>query len=190
MTKQREMNPPVVVNPSANAVLDAAYVGHNPNAATRAGRAAKRAKTSLDLHTSGGLVTIEEVGSQSIFATEAALAGVGGAAAALPAGAPAWAVAMNANLTAMNANMTAGFANINAKQSNAVASDGGDPIHPLTNNAGNQPLAAIFPNTFAELLALTNATNGPAHQLLLFYGLPANPSATRSLRLRKFLGAK
>lgn len=183
------MNPAVVVNPSANAVLDAAYEGHNPNAATRAGRAAKRAKTSLDLHTSGGPVTIEEVGAQSIFATEAALAGVGGAAA-LPAGAPAWAVAMNANMTAMNANMTAGFANFSARLSNGVASDGDDPIQPLTNNAGNQPLAAIFPNTRGELLSLTNADNGPAHQLLLFYGLPANPSATRNMRLRKFLGAK
>jgi hypothetical protein len=156
----------------------------------------------MDLHTNGGLVTIEEVGAQTIFATEASLAGVGGAV--LPVGAPGWAVAMNANMAAGFANVAAGFAdvaagfanvnanlaNIHARQINVVASEGDDTIHPLTNNAGIQPLAALFPNTYAELLALSNANNGPAHVLLQFYGLPPNPQATRAFRLRKFLGAK
>lgn len=188
--------PPPVANASANAALDTAYGGPNPNGATYAGRAAKRAKTSMELHQcDGNLVTIQEVGAQTIFATEAALAGVGGAA--LPPGAPAWAVAMNANMIAMNANMTAGFAavnanlaNVNARQNNAVASEDGDPIHPVVNNAGNPPPGATFPNTFGALLALPNANLGAADTLLQFYGLPRNPLATRNLRLRKFLGVK
>jgi hypothetical protein len=181
--------PPVADASAANAALTTAYVGPNPDAATYAGRAAKRAKTSMELHQcDGNLVTIQEVGAQTIFATEAALAGVGGAA--LPAGAPAWAVAMNANMTAGFAAVNANLANVNARQNNAVASEDGDPIHPVVNSAGNPPPGATFPNTFGALLALPNANLGAADTLLQFYGLPRNPRATRNLRLRKFLGVK
>jgi hypothetical protein len=211
--------PPPVADASANAVLATAFGGPNPNVATYAGRAAKRAKTSLEIHQcDGNLVTIQEVGDQTIFATEAALAGFGGGAA-LPAGVPAWAVAMNANLianmNAMNANfianMNAGFAavnanfaavntnlanvntnlaNVNARQLNGVASEDGDPIHEVLNNAGNPPPGAIFPVTFGALLALPNTNNGVADTLLQFYGTARNPRATRHQRLHKFLGVR
>jgi hypothetical protein len=202
--------PPPVANASANAALDTAYGGPNPNGAIYAGRATKRAKLSMELpQGDGNLVTIQEVGDQTIFATEAARAGVGGAA--LPAGAPGWAVAMNANMMAMNANMMAGFAgvnaslagvnaslagvnaslaNVNARLNNGVASEDGDPIHEVLNNAGNPPPVAIFPVTFGALLALPNANLGAADTLLQFYGMQRNPLATRNLRLRKFLGVR
>jgi hypothetical protein len=143
----------------------------------------------MELHRcDGNLVTIQEVGAQTIFATEAALAGVGGAA--LPAGAPGWAVAMNANMTAGFAAVNAKLQNINARQMNAVASEDGDPIHPVLDNAGDPPPVATFPNTFGALLALPNANLGAADTLLQFYGMTRNPRSTRNLRLRKFLGVR
>jgi hypothetical protein len=78
-------------------------------------------------------------------------------------------------------------ANIEARQTNVVARDHEDPIRVITGPDGQNPPEALFPNTYGQLLAMGPR---PCRQLLLFYGLPANPRANRNQRLRKFLGAK
>ena len=59
---------------------------------------------------------------QEAYAVEHFLPVVG-AAAALPPGAPAWAVVMNNNVINMNNNLTAQIANVEARQINMVASE-------------------------------------------------------------------
>lgn len=185
------MPPPPVADASANARLDAAYGGPLPDASTRAGRAATRARLAALMHENSGPVTAAELGKQTCFALEETLGAI--PRAALPVGAPAWATAMNANINNQFANVNNQFANLNrqlaniqARQNNAVAMVGNDPISPVTDAAGNNP-PANFPVTYGELVSLTDAQAGP---FLAFYALPNAPLATRSLRLRKFLGAK
>eukprot|EP00339_Tiarina_fusa_P019879 CAMPEP_0117020952 /NCGR_PEP_ID=MMETSP0472-20121206/15864_1 /TAXON_ID=693140 ORGANISM="Tiarina fusus, Strain LIS" /NCGR_SAMPLE_ID=MMETSP0472 /ASSEMBLY_ACC=CAM_ASM_000603 /LENGTH=179 /DNA_ID=CAMNT_0004726299 /DNA_START=192 /DNA_END=731 /DNA_ORIENTATION=+ len=179
------MPPPPVANVHATHVLDGAYGPPHPagNAGARAGRSAKRAHAALMLEQTGQITT-SELGEQEAFAVEESLAVVG-AGAALPVGAPAWAVAMNDNINNQFANVHNQLANVQGKQTNAVAVEHADPIDPVT-VAGNPPPAG-FPLTYGQLLALT-----PAQSLVFlnYYGLAANPQATRNLRLRKFLGAR
>ena len=178
------MPPPPVANAHATNVLDNAY-GAPPhgNSAGRAGCAAKRAHAALVLE-QVGIVTTSELGEQESFAVGESLA-IGGAGAALPAGAPAWAVQMNLNINNNLANMNNQLTNVLAKQTNVVAVEHADPIIAVT--VGGVPLPPAFPNTYGQLLALN-----PAQSLVFlnYYNLPANPQATRNIRLRKFLGAK
>lgn len=192
------MNPPAVANPIANDCLNAASDGLAPDAPTRAGKAAKRFKASSELH-AHGLVTTPEHGSQKIYATECAIAGIGGGAA-LPPGAPAWAVAMLANINARFDNVNARFDNVNdnvnrvnarfdnldARFVNSLATEHTDPIAPLTNANGVAP--DDLPDTFGALLAI--GIGDVTRNFLQQYGQPPNPVATRNVRLRKFLGCR
>ena len=87
-----------LLHPHATHVLNNVYgLPLAGNAATRAGRTAKRLEQT-------GIVTTTELGEQEALAAEESLPIVG-AGAALPAGAPAWAVAMNANMNNQFANV-------------------------------------------------------------------------------------
>mmetsp|Transcript_20629 Transcript_20629/g.43208 ORF Transcript_20629/g.43208 Transcript_20629/m.43208 type:complete len:166 (-) Transcript_20629:2409-2906(-) len=142
--------------------------------------------------------TTAELGEPEAFAEGESLA-IGGAGTALPAGAPAWAVQMNLNLNKrldkLNkqldnidnkiVNIDNHLTNVQAKQTNAVAKELDDPILAVT--VHGVPLPPAFPTTYGQVLALN-----PAQSLVFlnYYNLPANPQATRNIRLRKFLGIK
>ena len=170
--------PPPVANATANASLDAASAGPAPDPRTRAGKAAKRFKASSDWHELG-LVTTPEHGDQYVHATTVALA----AAMGMPDDAPAWAVALAHQVNTLNAR----FDDIDARLRNAPAMEKDDQIIPLKNDQGELPPAAIFPNTFGDLLLLGD---DDAHTLLLHYQIPVDPEETRNIRLRRFLGVR
>jgi hypothetical protein len=101
---------------------------------------------------------------------------------------------LNDTVNTLSINMNQGFdsidrqlANIEARQTNVLATEHGDPIRVITGPDGQNPPGGIFPNTYGQLRAM-----GPkaCRRLLMFYGMPPNPSETRNQRLRKFLGAK
>ena len=198
------MNPPPVADARANAILDHAGGGAVPDARTRVGRASQRLRASQDL-LDRGLVTIAEHGDQVIYAATETINAAG--IPALPPGAPPHIVALYAAIVGLNNNMNARFNNIDARfnnidarfnnidarfnnidarLANAAVTEGGDMIHALTNAAGHPP-PPVFPGTYAELLRLNDNAAGT---LLLHYGLPADPQATRNVRLRKFLGLR
>ena len=206
-------SPPAVANPSANNRLNNVTNGPAPDAVTRAGKAAKRLKASDEMY-GNGLLTTPEFGAQMIFVTSRAIEGMAGNGA-LPPGAPAWAVAMNAALRADNAALRADNAalradlradlrtsvraindninalaaqlhTLNARSMNAMATEYSDAIVPLPNGQGVAP--NNLPQTFGDLRALKNSIN--TQNLLEHYGLPANPVATRNTRLCKFLGCR
>ena len=87
----------------------------------------------------------------------------------------------------LDSTIDARFNNIDAPLANAVAMEGYDTIHPVTNAVGHPPPAHVFPGTFTELIALND---NDARTVLLHYDLPADPRATRNLRLCKFLGVQ
>ena len=143
-----------------------------------------------------GRITLQEMGEQAAFATQESLAAIPGGAA-LPAGAPAWAIAMNTNVNnrfnQMNTNVNNRFnqidarlVNVEARQVNATLTEPTDPISPIVDNGGNNP-PAFFPQTLADL---GNLTNPQILQLLQFYGLSTVPVATRHQRLCQYLGIK
>ncbi len=204
------MPPPPVANAHANAMLNHAYYagGPIPDAETRAFRATKRANVAMIAHLiNEQFVTGREVGEQQAFAVMESFALVGDQIG-LPPNIPLALIAAFANLhntvnvlsdtvnqrfIDFNTNMNQRFnavnselANIQARQTNVVAKEYGDPIRVITGPGGQNPPEGLFPNTYGQLHAM-----GPlaCRDLLLFYGMPANPSATRNQRLRKFLGA-
>lgn len=99
---------------------------------------------------------------QEAYAVEHFLPVVG-AAAALPPGAPAWAVVMNNNVINMNNNLTAQIANVEARQINMVASEHNDPIVAITVPGVPVPVGA----TWRELLALTGTMSAISEILQL-----------------------
>jgi hypothetical protein len=192
--------PPPVANAVANQLLDDAYAHTGPmpdNAEARVGRSNKRAKLALTLHhNTNGYVTTAEVGQQVIHATSEAVA----ASMNVP-GPPVVLAAIQALTNTVNnnhANLTNSVNNLNntvnnltntvnniaARQANSVATEAFDHLLPLTNAAGVLP-PPNFPTTYQDLVNLT-ALNIRA--LLDFYGLPRQPNANRTQRLRKHLG--
>ena len=132
-----------------------------------------------------GRITLQEMGEQAAFATQESLAAIPGGAA-LPAGAPAWAIAMNTNVNNRFNQIDARLVNVEARQVNATLTEPTDPISPIVDNGGNNP-PAFFPQTLADL---GNLTNPQILQLLQFYGLSTVPVATRHQRLCQYLGIK
>ena len=191
----RMNSPPAVADPWANNCLNNVTNGPAPDAVTRAGKAAKRLKLSNEMF-GNRLLTTPEYGEQHIYAITCAIEGMADNYA-LPQGAPAWAVAMNANINAnINATRTALVArldnvvarldNVDARFINATATDDTDAIVPLTNRQGVAP--NNLPQTFGDLRALQNGDI--TRNLLEHYGLPANPIATRNMRLSRYLGCR
>jgi hypothetical protein len=92
-----------------------------------------------------------------------------------------WFDDLNTNMNQRFDDVDSKLANIEARQTNVVATEHDDPIRVITGPGGQNPPEGLFPNTYGQLHAM-----GPNQ---VFYGLPANPSATRNQRLCKFLGA-
>ena len=189
------MNPPPVADARANSILDADTAGAVQDPRTRAGRAAKRLRTSEYLH-SKGLVTTPEIGDQIVYSasmTAAAQAAVNQGIPPLPPGTPHYIAALHNAIVGLNNNLNNRFNNIDARLNNidarlanSVVTEGNDIIHPLINAAGLPP-PPVYPATYADLL---NLNNHDTRTLLLHYNLPINPQVTRNQRLRKFLGIK
>jgi hypothetical protein len=196
--------PPPVANAAAQIALDNALDGNNQGTIrVQAGRAAKRAKVSMDFY-SAGLLSTPENGDQFIYATTTAIAANpnGG----LPPGAPAWAQALvvhlNArfdnmdarfdnmdarfdNMDARFANVDARFANVDARLANASATEPNDVLHPLSNIEGLIP--PNFPYSLKNLFAMNNQAMAA---LLAHYQLPPGQIVDRARRLRRFLGVQ
>jgi hypothetical protein len=205
------MPPPPVANANANAMLNHAYYagGPIPDVETRAFRAARRATVAMIAHhINEQIVTGREVGEQQAFAVKESSLAVVGDQIGLPAElSPALIAALatlSKSLNDLNTNMNQWFDdlefnmnqqfddvdskldNIEARQTNVVATEHDDPIRVITGPGGQNPPEGLFPNTYGQLLTMGPI---PCKNLLLFYGLPANPSVNRNQRLRKFLGA-
>ena len=171
--------PPAVGDPNANNTLDHVFGMGHPNGSARVGRSSKRLKTAQDLH-NAGTVTDQELGQQEVFHLQQTISNLP-PGAAIP-GAPAWfGQAMAAALAPINNTLV----NIQARQMNATTQDALDQIIPLQDNAGN-----VAPNFPVTRRGLENLTNPQLAALLAFYGLPANPAATRRNRFKQFIGIR
>ena len=95
----RTNDPPPVANLSVNESLNNAWNGHGPDGLTRAGKATKRLKASNELNNFDLLTAPEECGSQMIYTTKSVMEGMDDNVA-LPPGAPAWSIPMNADIVA------------------------------------------------------------------------------------------
>jgi hypothetical protein len=179
------MNPPFppVANPEALIILNSVSDGPglNPDARTRAGRAANRLRLAAALHSSGQMTT-PELGDQFIHATATAIAGNPGGAD-IPAGAPAWVQGLVNQMNGFQNQMNARFDSLEARFINSTVREVEDGVLPLINAAGVPP--PNFPNT---LLEFQNLTAQQVTALLVYYQLPNAPAATRRIRLRRFLG--
>ena len=177
---------PPVADLHANAALDDAYEGGHANADIRAGRASKRRKLAEELYANRRL-TDQELGQQQVFYQQQVTSALP-QGAAIP-GAPAWfGPAMAAALAPINGqldNIAGQLRNITARQENATVINEIDVLQPIRNAAGN--VAPNFPATYGDLNALTNVQQ---RDLLIFYGRPANPAATREVRLKQLLGIR
>lgn len=90
-----------------------------------------------------------------------------------------------ANLSSRITNLDARLTKLDARSRNASALELTDTITAITTGA---PLPiARFPATVHQLNALSDKN---LKKLLLHYGLPPNPKATRLQRLKKFLGMR
>jgi hypothetical protein len=207
--------PPPVANASVNALLltlNAAQknLGESiEDLEARAGLAAKRAKTAMTVHqTDHEAVTTREVGQQQVFAVEASLAVVLAKVGIPPAdGGSPLDLSTIAALSQVSTRLDAMEERVNvlnntmdeqvkimknqlitvmARQTNAIATEYDDPIHPVLGPGGQTPPDEIFPNTYGKLMMLDDKTS---KDLLLFYERPTDPEEVNNIFLRKFLGA-
>ena len=160
-------------------MLDDAYEGGHAIPDIRAARASKRRKTAEALYSNNRL-TESELRQQEVFHQQQVTSTL--PSGTVVPGAPAW---FGPAMAAVMEPVITRLVNISARQENATVVSQSDALQPIRNAAGD--ISPIFPATYGDLNALTNAQR---RELLGFYGRPPNPASTRETRLKQLLGIR